>query len=114
MLTLSIRKWAGMGISGVDSWPNYVPTGVPRKHRRDVHIIQGVTLSVVLETSQVLSSHPDCHSPRPVRAAQSVPITHQVPVYLRAEVGTAVCLGAGNHHDLTDAASGLWRTNPAL
>lgn len=33
---------------------------------------------------------------------------------LRAEVGTAVCSGAGNRHDLTDAASGLWRTDPAL
>lgn len=62
-LTLSIRKWAGMGISGVDSWPNYVPTWVRKKDLRDVRIIQGVTLSVALETSQVLSSRPDCHSP---------------------------------------------------
>lgn len=70
------RKWAGMWISSVDSWPNYVPTGVPRKDLRDMHIIQGVPLSVALETSQVLISSPDCHSPRPARAAQSVPVTH--------------------------------------
>ena len=104
-----------MGISGVDSWPNYVPTGVRRKDLRDVHIIQGVTLSVALETSQVLSSRPDCHSSRPVRAAQSGPVTPLLGgPRLRAEVGTAVCSGAGNRHDLTDAASGLWRTDPAL
>ena len=75
-----------------------------------MHIIQGVPLSVALETSQVLSSSPDCHSPRPARAAQSVPGTHpcsEAPVCLRAEVGAAVGAGA-------DAASGLCRADPAL
>lgn len=82
-----------------------------------MHIIQGVPLSVALETSQVLSSSPDCHSLRPAQAAQSVPVTHpclEAPVCLRAEVGTAVGAGAGNRHDLADAASGLCRTDPAL
>lgn len=82
-----------------------------------MHIIQGVPLSVALETSQVLSSSPDCHSPRPARAAQSVPGTHpcsEAPVCLRAEVGAAVGAGAGNRHDLADAASGLCRADPAL